>query len=344
MEQEVIDVKSIENEFFENFEGILRNFPPHPAEYHEMIKSPFMRHFSIFRGISMHITDIPADKEICRKFIISENMVYFCCRTEGSTLLECYKNGKKTGENAFQKNVTEISAGGDTEIVSTKESGKNLKTISIVVDSEVLRSMIKEMSNSMPKKFMKIIDNKDKRYLFEKFKTPSTIKSTLDIIAKADNRLSKNSFFMKSVANEILFNILSEVMVSEKVTRDSKLGYTLKVRDSILENFGQRGSLKQIAIDAGVTQSKMQNDFKKIFEISIIDFLQMEKMRVAKKMLESGVYNVGEAANELGYFSKSQFIASFKKFYSINPGNYLIHIKDNIVSEEINSFKESESY
>jgi AraC-like DNA-binding protein len=46
-------------------------------------------------------------------------------------------------------------------------------------------------------------------------------------------------------------------------------------------------------------------------------------MDLARKLLESGKYNVNEIGLKLGYSTASHFIASFKKKYGTTPKKYV---------------------
>jgi AraC-like DNA-binding protein len=49
-------------------------------------------------------------------------------------------------------------------------------------------------------------------------------------------------------------------------------------------------------------------------------------MELARKLLESGDYNVNEVGLKIGYSTSSHFIAAFKKKYGGTPKKYLISL------------------
>jgi AraC-like DNA-binding protein len=49
-------------------------------------------------------------------------------------------------------------------------------------------------------------------------------------------------------------------------------------------------------------------------------------MELARKLLESGDYNVTEVGLKIGYSTSSHFIAAFKKKYGVTPKKYFISL------------------
>jgi AraC-like DNA-binding protein len=52
-------------------------------------------------------------------------------------------------------------------------------------------------------------------------------------------------------------------------------------------------------------------------------------MDCARKLLDSGSYNVNEVGLKIGYSTGSHFIAAFKKKFATTPKKYLMSINPN---------------
>ena len=59
---------------------------------------------------------------------------------------------------------------------------------------------------------------------------------------------------------------------------------------------------------------------------SVYSFLFDYKMESARKLLNSGEYNVNEVGLKLGYSTSSHFIAAFKKKFGTTPKKYLMSL------------------
>jgi len=49
-------------------------------------------------------------------------------------------------------------------------------------------------------------------------------------------------------------------------------------------------------------------------------------MEYARKLLDSGTYNVNEVGVQIGYSTASHFIAAFKKKFGTTPKKYLMSL------------------
>ena len=88
--------------------------------------------------------------------------------------------------------------------------------------------------------------------------------------------------------------------------------------------------LQEIADQVGLTLKKLKVGFKQIYGDSVYSFLFDYKMEYARKMLDSGSYNVNEVGLKVGYSTSSHFIAAFKKKFGITPKKYLMNLNLNV--------------
>ena len=64
--------------------------------------------------------------------------------------------------------------------------------------------------------------------------------------------------------------------------------------------------------------------FKQIYGDTVYGFLFDYKMEYARRLLDSGSYNVNEVGLKIGYSTASHFIAAFKKKFGTTPKKYLL--------------------
>ncbi|MGD1947981.1 MAG: helix-turn-helix transcriptional regulator [Croceivirga sp.] len=94
-------------------------------------------------------------------------------------------------------------------------------------------------------------------------------------------------------------------------------------KEIILERMAEPPTLQELSDEIGLSLKKLKEGFKQIYGDSVYGFLLDHKMEVARKLLESGKYNVNEIGLRLGYSTASHFIASFKKKYGTTPKKYV---------------------
>lgn len=104
---------------------------------------------------------------------------------------------------------------------------------------------------------------------------------------------------------------------------------TMKIKqakDILLKNMAEPPTLQQLADEVGLNIKKLKQGFKQIYGDTAYGFLFDYKMEYARKLLDSGTYNVNEVGNRIGYSTASHFIAAFKKKFGTTPKKYLMSL------------------
>lgn len=96
-----------------------------------------------------------------------------------------------------------------------------------------------------------------------------------------------------------------------------------KAKDIILSRMAEPPTLQELADEVNISLKKLKMGFKQIYGDSVYGFLLDYKLEYARKLLDSGSYNVNEAGLKIGYSTSSHFIAAFKKKFGITPKKYL---------------------
>jgi AraC-like DNA-binding protein len=85
-------------------------------------------------------------------------------------------------------------------------------------------------------------------------------------------------------------------------------------------------SLQTLSDEIDLSLSKLKEGFKQLYGDTVYGYLLSHKMEEARRMLESGKYNVNEVGLKIGYSTSSHFIAAFKKKYGTTPKKYLLSL------------------
>ncbi len=96
-----------------------------------------------------------------------------------------------------------------------------------------------------------------------------------------------------------------------------------KAKDILLSRMSEPPTLQELADEVNISLKKLKMGFKQIYGDSVYGFLLDYKLEYARKLLDSGSYNVNEAGLKVGYSTSSHFIAAFKKKFGITPKKYL---------------------
>ena len=80
-------------------------------------------------------------------------------------------------------------------------------------------------------------------------------------------------------------------------------------------NFG----VNELAIQVGMSVSALYRKLRSLTGMTINEFVKTIRLNEARKLLESGVYNVGEVATSIGFEDARYFSKEFKKVFGKNP-------------------------
>ena len=82
-------------------------------------------------------------------------------------------------------------------------------------------------------------------------------------------------------------------------------------------------SVSQLSRDIGMSRSQLFRKCRSVLGQSPVNLIKTYRLNKAKEFLNSGIYNVSEAAYLSGFNSLSYFSKSFKKHYQQMPSKWL---------------------
>ncbi|RED46472.1 AraC family transcriptional regulator [Winogradskyella eximia] len=171
-------------------------------------------------------------------------------------------------------------------------------------------------------------DNKDKKY-YKDGKISPSIAVVLNQMISFNLNSSIKSLYFKGKAYELLslfFNRSEDADIEQCpfLVDEVNVAKLKKAKDIIIANMAEPPTLQELADDIGLSLKKLKEGFKQIYGDSVFSFLFDYKMEVARKLLESGDYNVNEVGLKVGYSTGSHFIAAFKKKFGTTPKKYIM--------------------
>ena len=102
-----------------------------------------------------------------------------------------------------------------------------------------------------------------------------------------------------------------------------------KAKEIVIANMAEPPGLQELADEIGLNLKKLKMGFKQIYGDTVYGFLFDYKMDFARKLLDSGSYNVNEVGLKIGYSTGSHFISAFKKKFATTPKKYLMNLNQN---------------
>jgi AraC-like DNA-binding protein len=216
------------------------------------------------------------------------------------------------------------------ELPINLELAANSWVISVIVSIKKFHSLFSSEADYIP--FLSE-ENKDKKYYTEGDISPSMAIVLSQLFHYNLNPSIKNLYY-KGKGYELLslyFN-RSEDPDAEQcpfLIDEENVLKIRKAKEFIIANMAEPPGLQELADEVGLNLKKLKMGFKQIYGDTVYGFLFDYKMDYARKLLDSGSYNVNEVGLKIGYSTGSHFITAFKKKFATTPKKYLMSINPN---------------
>lgn len=116
--------------------------------------------------------------------------------------------------------------------------------------------------------------------------------------------------------------------VNDVSSGDSKMQEVLHY---IEENFRERISLDELCFLYGTNKTSLCNGFKDTYGSTIINYINVLKIKEAKRLLREGKYNLTQISSMVGFSSIHYFSRIFKQYENQSPSAYIKSIKSKLM-------------
>ena len=110
---------------------------------------------------------------------------------------------------------------------------------------------------------------------------------------------------------------------AKELSGDSRLAYVINY---IKENLSKQLTIKELSDQIHMSESNFHKVFKNELDISPIDFINNERIKLACDLLKDPNKQMKEVYAECGFNSLSYFIRVFKRKELISPGEYQLKV------------------
>jgi AraC-like DNA-binding protein len=198
----------------------------------------------------------------------------------------------------------------------------NTGTINIEVDANYLNGLFDLSEKST---VLKSLLQNTQPLLFEQMIYPSLQKIVDEIVSESVDETFK-LFFLRVKAEELICRLLMEL---EK--REEKQLYDLNIRDiqtiykvkeQMLEHLENPPVIRELAVRAGMSPTKLKRLFKQIFGNNIFNYYQEFRMKEAALLLKDEKLTVSDVGYRLGFTNLSHFSRVFKEHIGMKPKQF----------------------
>ncbi|MBE9585273.1 helix-turn-helix transcriptional regulator [Mucilaginibacter sp. JRF] len=198
----------------------------------------------------------------------------------------------------------------------------NTATINIEVQADYLNSIF-DTDNRSPI-LQSLLDNKQP-LVFEQLIYPSLQKVVDEILAQPASQNFK-LFLLRIKAEELICKLLMELEKREEEQihalniKDIQTIYNIK--EQILKQLHIPPVIDKLAIEAGMSPTKLKRLFRQIFGDSIFSYYQTFRMKEAARLLTEEKLSVSAVGYSLGFTNLSHFTRVFNEHIGMKPKQY----------------------
>lgn len=258
---------------------------------------------------------------------VSEGLIQFHFGMKGKAKF-IFNEGRYTLDLNEQKSYLFYNP--QKELPLNLELAPNSWVISLIISIKMFHSLFSSEADYIP--FMSK-ENADKKYYKEDNISPSMTIVLSQLFHYNLNPFIKNLYY-KGKGYELLslyFNANNDANIEQCpfLIDEENVLKIKRAKEIIITNMAEPPGLQELADTIGLSLKKLKMGFKQIYGDTVYGFLFDYKMEYARKLLDSGSYNVNEVGLKIGYSTGSHFIAAFKKKFATTPKKYLMSINQN---------------
>lgn len=173
-------------------------------------------------------------------------------------------------------------------------------------------------------------ENKERKYYKDAPITPS-MSIVLNQLINTRLHDSVQSLYIKAKIYELMslyFHRPAHVNIEQCpfLADEANLTKLKKAKEIIIQRMAEPPTLQELADEIELSINKLKEGFKQVYGDSVFSFLFDYKMEVARNMLATGNYAVGDVGLKVGYSTASHFIAAFKKKFGTTPKKFVMSI------------------
>lgn len=201
--------------------------------------------------------------------------------------------------------------------------------IGIVMKPRVVEEFWSGCGKSIPDRLDKVLRSPGSRHHYNQQLTITPlINLRLHEILGCRYQGNTKRFFLESKVLELIVLGFEQLQCNEytyQCTRGNvnNSDFILQARDILLNNMIDPPSLAEIARQVGVNKTTLNQCFRKIYGVSIFEYLRICRLEMSRDLLQGGKKTVTEIALEVGYSQQSSFTTEFTKYFGQSPKIFL---------------------
>lgn len=264
------------------------------------------------------VNDVQIKREIDKRYI----QFHFCLKGNGTFL---FNDGNYALDVSEENSLLLYNTKQDLPLNLSLVPGSWM--VSVVMTIRKFHSLFSDEASYIP--FLNT-ENKEKKYYAQEAVTPA-IAVVLSQMISYNLHPTIKKLYIKGKVYELIslyFNKSADADLEQCpfLVDEDNVKRIRRAKELIIANMAEPPSLNELAKEVGLSLKRLKEGFKQIYGDSVYSFLFDYKMEYARRLLDSGQYNVNEIGLRIGYSTSSHFIAAFRKKYGTTPKRYMTEL------------------
>lgn len=187
--------------------------------------------------------------------------------------------------------------------------------------SVLTRLLSIEKKNTLVEKILK----EDSTFFFHENMSVD-VKKTLERFSIIHELDPLGKLYYKIKTSELLYLLFSKLLAREGTriitVNKSDIDKLYQVRTAVITNLSIPPKLSELALMAGMSETKLKQLFKQVFGNTIYNYYQKERMTKAAFLIKQAGYTVSEVGYQLGFTNLSHFSRLFARHHGQTPKKY----------------------
>ncbi|KAB7884189.1 helix-turn-helix transcriptional regulator [Poseidonibacter ostreae] len=145
----------------------------------------------------------------------------------------------------------------------------------------------------------------------------------IDKIINSKQYPNMNSIRYEHNIIEFIIHRFTLLDMSDENINEEELQIAKRAKEHLLKNFVQAPTINILAHLCATNESKLKKIFKKVYKMTIYNYIQKLRLEKANLLLKDRVLNIGEIARDVGYKHQGHFSKLFFETYGIYPKDLL---------------------
>ncbi|MGY5353158.1 helix-turn-helix domain-containing protein [Wenyingzhuangia sp. IMCC45533] len=256
------------------------------------------------------------------------NPIEFTYCVKGSYQHYFAKSKQKNTIEQYQNLISSGKKGGQVKMVFKK--GSHVKLNVIQIEREKFLNSTEYSLESVNKELHSVFYDTKRSKEFAFYGTYNlSFADKINTIYKINKKGILGVMMLESKVYDVLFNhiLIHNKQVNGKAVETSLIKREIcaikNYANKIKKNPDFHYTLDSISDELGITQAKLQEGFKLLYNKTVTEYIRYSRLEKAKDLMDNNDCNVSQVVYTVGFSSRSYFSKIFKKRFNISPSQYL---------------------